>query len=100
MIGPCDDCGGEAFLRCEGDLCSECYIPDRPTFGWCLSEVKRRGHQITGLKKKELEREVYKLLGMNMKGEWKNESISRKARAITKRLYGGFVQVESNQTDR
>ena len=100
MIGPCGKCGEPCFLRTAGDLCSSCYVPDRPTFGWCLSEVKRRGHDISGLKGKELEKAVYSVLGMNAKGEWKNAEHGKQSRVLTKRLHGFNIQGQGGETDR
>lgn len=67
-IGECSKCGEDCWKSYDVDVCSTCYIPKNPTFGWMFAEYRRRGLSENDLRiyrtknKTALERFLYRAL--------------------------------------
>ena len=65
----CESCGADCW-RYDNDrnaLCHACYIPTNPTFGWMISEYRRRGlpeRALVGKTRATLEKYLGKVLDL------------------------------------
>lgn len=94
-LDECADCGVTIFARCKDDLCGDCYVPNNPTWGWCLSRLRKMGHPVPSGTDTQIKQQVYAILGMNRKGRWKNDE-GRKAQTLESRVYRGDNQGEDS----